>query len=48
MEAKANLKNGTVGKWRESIPRADSLRKVAKVLHVSMETLMKEPEKGEE
>jgi len=42
LEQKAGLKNGTIGKWRESTPRSDLLRAVAKVLHVSMESLMRD------
>lgn len=42
LEKAAGLANGTVGRWRNSIPTAVSLQKVASVLEVSMETLMKE------
>ena len=42
LEKAAGLANGTVGGWRTAIPTAVSLQKVASVLEVSMETLMKE------
>ena len=42
LEQAAGLANGTVGGWRTAIPTAVSLQKVASVLEVSMETLMKE------
>lgn len=42
LEKAAGLANGTVGRWRNSIPTAVSLQKVASVLEVSMETLMQE------
>ena len=42
LEKAAGLANGTVGRWRNSIPTAVSLQKVASVLEVSMESLMKE------
>ena len=42
IEKRAGLGNGTIGKWREAKPLADSLAKVAKVLNVSINTLVKE------
>ncbi len=44
LEQKAGLANGTVGGWRNSIPTAISLQKVAAVLGVAMEDLLKEDE----
>ena len=44
LEKAAGLANGTVGGWRTAIPTAVSLQKVASVLGVSMESLMKEGE----
>ena len=41
IEKKASLGNGIIGKWRESAPNVDSLVKVAKVLNVSVNTLIK-------
>lgn len=42
LEQKAGLANGTVGGWRVSIPTSISLQKVASVLEVAMEDLLKE------
>lgn len=42
LEKEAGLSNGTVGGWRTSTPTAVSLQKVACILGVSMEELMKE------
>ena len=41
IEKKAQIGNGIIGKWKESTPNVDSLIKVAKVLNVSINTLMK-------
>lgn len=41
IEKKAQIGNGIIGKWRESAPNVDSLVKVAKVLNVSVNTLVK-------
>ena len=41
VEAEAGLSNGAISKWDESIPSAENLNKVAKVLHVTMDDLMK-------
>jgi len=41
LEKKANLSNGAIGKWRESVPNLESLVKVARVLNVSINTLTK-------
>ena len=42
IEKKANLSNGTVGKWRESIPKISSVEAVARVLKVSVDRLLRE------
>lgn len=42
IEKKAGIGNGTIGRWRESYPNVDSIVKVAKVLSVSINTLVKE------
>lgn len=42
IEKKAQIGNGTIGRWRESFPNVDSIVKVAKVLNVSVNTLIKE------
>lgn len=44
LERRAELGNGMVAGWRESIPRADNLQRVARVLEVKMEDLMGDPE----
>ena len=41
IEKKAKIGNGIIGKWRESKPNVDSLVKVAQVLNVSVNTLIK-------
>ncbi len=47
VEKRAGLSNGTIGKWRDSVPKVDSLIKVAKVLGVSLSTLTKGMKEGE-
>jgi transcriptional regulator with XRE-family HTH domain len=42
IEKKAGIGNGTIGRWSESYPNVDSIVKVAKVLSVSINTLVKE------
>lgn len=42
LEKDAGLGNGTIGGWRNSVPRSDSLQAVAKVLKVKMEKLLQE------
>lgn len=42
LEIKAGLGNGTIGKWKTKKPTVENLQKVAKVLGVSMSTLLKE------
>lgn len=41
LEKKANLGNGTIGKWQEATPNVNSLMSVARVLKVSVNTLLK-------
>ena len=41
LEKRAELSNGTIGKWRDSNPNVESLIKVAKALNVSISTLTK-------
>lgn len=40
LEKELNLSTGSVSKWGESIPRADTLSKVANYLNVSIEYLL--------
>lgn len=42
LEKKAGLGNGTIGKWNDVSPNVENLSKVAKVLNVSINTLIKE------
>lgn len=42
IEKKAHLGNGTIGKWKNASPNIESLYKVAKVLNVSVNTLLSE------
>lgn len=42
VESKAGLAQGHIGKWNTVSPRVDSLLKVAKVLGVSANALLKE------
>jgi len=42
LEKKAKLGNGTIGKWNDVSPNVENLSKVAKVLNVSINTLIKE------
>jgi transcriptional regulator with XRE-family HTH domain len=42
LEKKAELSNGTIGKWRIASPNVDSLIRVAKVLNVSIKKLIEE------
>ena len=42
LEEQAKLANGTIGRWRDSKPMAESIKKVATVLGVSMEEIMKD------
>lgn len=40
LEKAAGLSNGTIGKWRTSSPNVNNLIPVAKVLKVSLNTLL--------
>ncbi len=42
LEKKAGLGNGTIGRWNDVSPSVENLSKVAKVLNVSINTLIKE------
>lgn len=42
IESEAGVSNGTIAGWREGKPFAETLYKVAKVLGVSIETLLEE------
>lgn len=42
LEKKANLGNGTIRKWNDASPSVENLFKVARVLNVSINTLIKE------
>jgi transcriptional regulator with XRE-family HTH domain len=47
LEKRAGLSNGTIGKWRDSMPKIDSLIKVAKVLDVGLSVLTKGMKEGD-
>lgn len=42
LEKEAGLGNGTIGGWRTSTPRLDSLQAVAKVLKVKVDKLLQD------
>lgn len=42
VEVKAGLSNNSIGKWKTCNPTVKNLVKVAKVLEVSVESLLKE------
>ncbi len=42
IEKEAGIANGTIGKWQDSRPYADTLQKVASVLEVSIDELLAE------
>lgn len=42
LEKKAGLGNGTISGWKNSYPRIDSVKAVADVLNVKVDTLLKE------
>ena len=44
LERKSGLNNATICKWANSMPRVDTLKKVADALGVSMDDLMKAEE----
>lgn len=41
LERRSGLGNGTIGRWNESSPTLDNLSKVAKVLNVPIQKLIK-------
>lgn len=47
LEKDLDLSTGSVSKWDKSIPRADTLLKVANYLNVSMDYLLDKEEKNE-
>lgn len=42
LEKAAGLANGTIGKWKDSVPKVSSLEAVAKALKVTVSQLIKE------
>lgn len=42
VEKRAELSNGTIGKWRNNIPKISSVEAVARVLRVSVDRLLRE------
>ena len=42
LEKEAGLGNGVIAGWKECSPRVDNLKRVADVLHVTINELMKE------
>lgn len=42
VERKANLANGTIGRWNESSPRVNNLKQVAEILECDLESLIEE------
>ena len=42
LEKEAGLGNGTIGGWRNSMPRLDNIKSVADVLKVKVDKLLKE------
>ena len=40
VESEANLSNGTISKWNDSVPSASNLAAVAKILDTSVEELL--------
>jgi len=42
LEKEAGLGNGTISGWKNSYPRIDSVKAVADVLNVKVDTLLKE------
>ena len=47
LETQLGIGNGTIGRWKDSKPLAETLKKVADYFHVSMEDLMKETYPGD-
>lgn len=44
VELKVGLSNGSISKWNEAMPKADSLKAVAKILDTSVEALLEDEE----
>lgn len=44
LEKEAELSKSSIGKWNKNIPSADKLQKVAKLLGVTVDSLLKEGE----
>lgn len=42
LENRAGLSRGHISKWKKNVPKIDSLQKVADVLGVTVNTLLKE------
>jgi len=42
LEARAGLGNGTIGRWKEQNPKIQTLKKVADVLGVTVDSLITE------
>lgn len=42
IEKKAGLSNGSISKWDNSAPQIDNLKKVADILGVKVDTILKE------
>lgn len=42
LERAVGLANGTIGKWKDSSPRVDTLKKVADFFECSIDELLKE------
>ena len=48
LETLAGLSNGTIGKWRNTSPTVGNLKKVADILHVTVNRLIREKTCGEQ
>lgn len=44
LERQADLARSTVARWDETMPAADKLARVARVLHTTVEDLLADPE----
>lgn len=44
LEKKSGLKNATICKWKDSVPRVDTLKKVADALGVTVDYLLRKEE----
>ena len=47
IEKRGLIGNGIIAKWKESEPSLKNLQKVANVLNVSIQTLMREPKEDD-